>query len=70
MTDAADDIDGLVELCLATGHLDQADAAAVRRHLAAGDAVAASVALEEAIDPYADGDGPRMAVPTVGAVDG
>ena len=66
MTDAADDIDGLVELCLATGHLGQADAAAVRRHLAAGD----GVALEEAIDPYADGDEPRVAVPTVGAVDG
>jgi len=69
VTDVADDIDGLVELCLATGHLDQADAAAVRRHLAAGDAVAASVELEEAIDPYADSDGPQVAVPTVGTVD-
>lgn len=65
MTELTDEIDRLVQQCLATGHLDASDAAAVQRHLADGDAVAASAVLQEAIDPYAGADGATAAVPTV-----
>lgn len=65
MTELADEIDRLVQQCLATGHLDATDAAAVRQHLADGDTVAASAVLQEAIDPYAATEGPTAAVPTV-----
>lgn len=66
MNDLVDDIDDLVERCLATGHLRPEDAAAVRRHLAADEPVQASVRLETAIDPHAASEtGPVAAVPTV-----
>lgn len=53
MDELADDIDALVERCLATGHLRPADAVEIRQHLADGEPVRASRTLETAIDPQA-----------------